>query len=266
MQSQVQVTDAQIKQQQAAVHLAQINVSHTTITSPIDGVVVSRQVDVGQTVAASLSAPTLFTIANDLRQMQVMANIDEADIGSINQVSKVTFAVDAFPGMTFEGKINQIRLNSTVVQNVVTYSVVVSVENPEQKLRPGMTANLTFIIAERDNVIKIPNAAFRFSPQGGGRSGGGNSNSGAGRNRNAPPLSEENQNAEDAQKITPATSPVLPGQTRIVWTLDANKQPQRHIVKIGITDGNATEMVEGDLTGRCGGNYRRNNVGNDKDG
>lgn len=252
MQSQIQVTEAQIKQQQAAVNLAKINVSHTTITSPIDGVVVSRQVDVGQTVAASLSAPTLFTIANDLREMQVLANIDEADIGSLNQANKVTFAVDAFPGITFEGKINQIRLNSTVVQNVVTYTVVVSVDNPDQKLRPGMTANLTFIIAERDNVIKIPNAAFRFSPQG-GRTRGGNSNSnggggnGGGRNRNAPPLSEENQNGEEADRITPSTAPVLPGQTRVVWTLDANKQPKRHIVKIGITDGSATEMVEGDL-------------------
>ena len=244
MQSQVQVTEAQIKQQQAAVNLARINLSHTTITSPIDGVVVSRQVYVGQTVAASLSAPTLFTIANDLRQMQVMANIDEADIGSINQASKVSFTVDAFPGSSFEGKINQMRLNSTVVQNVVTYSVVVSVDNPDQKLKPGMTASLTFIISERDNVVKIPNSAFRVTPARGSGGGGGGGNRG---NRNAPPLSEENQNAEAAAEVTPPTAPVLPGQTRIIWTVDANKVLHRHKIKIGISDGTATEMVEGDL-------------------
>lgn len=246
MQSQTQSAQAEIKQATAALKLAQINLSHTTITSPINGVVVSRQIDVGQTVAASLSAPTLFTIANDLTQMQVLANIDEADIGAINQASKVTFEVDAFPGQTFEGTINQMRLNSTVVQNVVTYSVVVNVNNPDQKLKPGMTANLTFIIAERDNVIKIPNAAFRFSPQRGSR--GTRSGNGSARNQNAPPLAEENPDAEaEADKISPPTSPVLPGQTRIVWTLDANKQPQRHQVKIGISDGTSTEMVEGDL-------------------
>ena len=116
----MQNAQAQIKQTTAALHLAQINLSHTTITSPINGVVVSRQVDVGQTVAASLSSPTLFTIAADLRLMQVMANIDEADIGAINQANKVSFTVDAFPGESFEGTIKQMRLNATTVQNVVT--------------------------------------------------------------------------------------------------------------------------------------------------
>lgn len=244
MASQVQVANAQIDQNKAALKLARINLQHTTITSPINGVVVSRQVDVGQTVAASLSAPTLFTIANDLTQMQVIANIDEADIGSIDQANKVNFTVDAFPGVTFNGTINQMRLNAQTVQNVVTYNVVVNVDNPEQKLKPGMTANLTFIIAQRDGVLKIPNSAFRFVPQRPGRvPGGGNTNRDRVQNR---PQVTEDQEPETAA-ISPPTSPVLPGQTRLVWTLDENKKPQRHRVKIGITDGVSTEMVEGDL-------------------
>jgi HlyD family secretion protein len=244
MQAQVQSTQAQIKQSRAALSLAQINLSHTTITSPINGVVVSRQVDVGQTVAASLSSPTLFTIANDLRQMQVMANIDEADIGAINQANKVTFSVDAYPGQTFEGNIRQMRLNAITVQNVVTYNVVVNVENPEQKLKPGMTADLTFVIAKRDNVIKIPNAAFRYVPAS-VSNGAQRANSNSGRRQDSPQI-DANANSERTN-ITRATSPVLEGQTRIIWTLDQNKQPQRHEVKIGISDGTATEMVEGDI-------------------
>ncbi len=241
-ESQVLISQAQIKQTKAALHLAQINLSHTTITSPINGVVVSRQIDVGQTVAASLSAPTLFTIANDLTQMQVMSNIDEADIGSVSQANKVTFSVDAFPGETFEGTIRQMRLNATTVQNVVTYSVIVNVENPQQKLKPGMTADLTFVIARRDNVIKIPNAAFRYFPAA-VANGAQNSNS---NRRLGTRATDDNSNAEGA-RISRSTTPVLAGQTRIVWVLDQYKQPQQREVKIGISDGTATEMVEGDL-------------------
>jgi HlyD family secretion protein len=163
--AQVQQARAQVQQSQAALRLAEVNLSHTTISSPIDGVVVSRNVDVGQTVAASLSAPTLFTIANDLTQMQVIASIDQADIGSINSNNRVVFTVDAFPGENFQGTINQIRLNAVNVQNVVTYNVVIDVKNPELKLKPGMTTNLTFAIAERNDALKLPNAALRFRPQ-----------------------------------------------------------------------------------------------------
>ena len=141
-QAQVQQAEAQVQQAQAALSLAQVNLSHTTITSPIDGVVVSRDINVGQTVAASLSAPTLFTIANDLTKMQVIANIDQADIGLVEQAKTATFGVDAFPGKEFKGTIQQMRLNPVNVQNVVTYNVVLDVDNPEQKLKPGMTANL----------------------------------------------------------------------------------------------------------------------------
>src|SRR5262249_12100067 len=165
-EAQVKQAEAQIQQIQAALKMAEVNLSYTTIRSPIDGVVVSRNVDKGQTVAASLQAPTLFTIANDLTQMQVIANIDQADIGVINQSNRVNFTVDAFPGSNFGGTISQIRLNPQNVQNVVTYNVVIDVQNPELKLKPGMTANLTMTIAERQDVLKIPNAAMRFRPQG----------------------------------------------------------------------------------------------------
>ena len=165
-EAQVKQARAQVQQTEAALKLAEVNLSHTTITSPIDGVVVSRNVDKGQTVAASLSAPTLFTIANDLTQMQVIANIDQADIGVINQSNRVNFTVDAFPGLSFGGTINQIRLNPQNVQNVVTYNVVIDVRNPDLKLKPGMTANLTMTIAERQDALKIPNAAMRFRPHG----------------------------------------------------------------------------------------------------
>src|SRR5436189_178764 len=181
-----QTAEAQVQQAAAALQLAEVNLTHATITSPIDGVVVSRDVNVGQTVAASLSAPTLFTIANDLTKMQVIANIDQADIGLVENAKSVKFSVDAFPGKDFDGKIEQMRLNPQNVQNVVTYNVVIDVDNPEQKLKPGMTANLTVTIDERNNVLKVPNAALRFMPPNttAQRSGGGNGNGQARRQQN----------------------------------------------------------------------------------
>lgn len=190
-QAAVKQAQAQVQQSEASLRLAEVNLSHTTISSPIDGVVVSRNVDVGQTVAASMSAPTLFTIANDLMQMQVIANIDQADIGVINSANKIGFTVDAFPGQTFSGTISQIRLNPVNTQNVVTYNVVIDVSNPDLKLKPGMTANLTITIAERQNVLKVPNSALRFRPAdmtpekmrelfSGGRDGGGGGGGNAG--------------------------------------------------------------------------------------
>ena len=155
---------ARVKQAEAQVRLAEVNLNYTVITSPTDGVVVSRNVDVGQTVAASLSAPTLFVIAHDLTHMQVVANVDEADIGHIGPESDVTFTVDSFPGEGFQGVIDQFRLNPVVTQNVVTYSVIVNVDNPELKLRPGMTANATFTVAEAGDALRLPNAALRFWP------------------------------------------------------------------------------------------------------
>lgn len=162
--SQLRAAEAQLEQAKAAYDLAQVNYEHTIITSPIDGIVVARAVDVGQTVAASLSSPTLFTIANDLAKMQVEATVDEADIGKIRVGEKATFTVDAFPDDLFEGTVAQVRLSPTTVQNVVTYTVIVSVENTQSKLMPGMTANTTFHVEERQAVLRVPNAALRFQP------------------------------------------------------------------------------------------------------
>ncbi len=155
---------AQIKQAEAELELAQVNLNHTRITAPVNGIVISRNVDVGQTVAASLQAPTLFTIAQDLTDMQVETNVSEADIGRVHIGQPATFTVDAFPQLTFQGKVTEIRNAPQTIQNVVTYNVIVQVKNPDLKLRPGMTANVSILVAHRDNVLKIPNAALRFRP------------------------------------------------------------------------------------------------------
>jgi HlyD family secretion protein len=165
-EAQLQASRAQVKQKQAAVQQARVDLEHTTIRAPVNGVVVSRQVDVGQTVAASLQAPTLFTIAQDLTKMQVETSVDEADIGRIKLDDTATFTVDAFPGETFRGRVTQIRKAAQVVQNVVTYTVVVAVENPGGRLLPGMTANVRLVVAEKPSVLKVPNAALRFRPPG----------------------------------------------------------------------------------------------------
>src|SRR6266568_1907857 len=254
-QAQVQAAEAQVQQAAAALQLAEVNLAHTTITSPIDGIVVSRDVSVGQTVAASLSAPTLFTIANDLTKMQVIANIDQADIGLVENAKAVKFSVDAFPGKDFDGKIEQMRLNPQNVQNVVTYNVVIDVDNPDQKLKPGMTANLTITIDERNNVLKVPNAALRFTPQDATaqRTGSGNSNgqgrrqSGANGSGNGRPEGAPGSGSGNDVQFAPPTAPVLAGQTRIIWVADQNGTPQRRRIKVGLSDGVSTEVVEGNL-------------------
>jgi HlyD family secretion protein len=262
-QAQVQQAEAQVQQAQAALSLAEINLTHTTIQSPIDGIVVSRDVDVGQTVAASLSAPTLFTIANNLTEMQVIANIDQADIGLVETAKSVLFTVDAFPADNFNGKIQQIRINPVNTQNVVTYNVVIDVSNPEEKLKPGMTTNLIFTIDERNNVLKVPNAALRFRPQDASAISGSNSqgsrrgrqgaaNAGgtaAGQSpQGAGPGSTQGSAQDNNQSnFAPPTAPVLAGQTRVVWVLGADGKPQARRIKVGLTDGVSTEVVEGNL-------------------
>src|ERR1041384_3587705 len=266
-QAQILNAEAQVQQAQAALQLAEINLQHLTITSPIDGIVVSRNVDVGQTVAASLSAPTPFTIPQSLTQMQVIANIDQADIGLVEQAKGATFTVDAFPGQEFKGTIEQMRLNPQTAQNVVTYNVVIDVSNPEEKLKPGMTANLTITIDERNNVLKVPNAALRYMPQAGtgqrSQNGNGGFGQGQGGRRNAGQqgassngAATEGGNATDTSNaqgdgargnFAPPTAPVLAGQTRRIWVLGADGKPQPRRIKIGLTDGSSTEVVEGDL-------------------
>ena len=156
--------EANVKIKQGALDKARADLEHCTITSPIDGVVISRSVDVGQTVAASLQAPVIFAIANDLAKMQIDANVAEADVGVVKIDQNVDFTVDAFPMETFHGKVVQVRNAPITVQNVVTYDTVIGVSNPELKLKPGMTANVSIIVAHKDDVLQIKNAALRYRP------------------------------------------------------------------------------------------------------
>jgi HlyD family secretion protein len=282
--AQIEQSKAQVAQAEAALNQARVNLDYTDIRSPVDGVVISRNVDVGQTVAASLQAPTLFIIAGDLSKMQLNASVDEADIGSISGVEQVHFTVDAFPNRNFVGHISEIRLEPLSVQNVVTYSVIVNVDNDRLELKPGMTANLTFTVAEKDNVLRLPNAALRYTPPGqsreaGARNGGNGQRepgAAAARPPDAPAAQPSARSGERAavppsassrqRTATAATVELAPGQfwkpgdkiqfpapdlarTRpaVVWTLDASRQPQRHRLELGITDGTATEVVSGDL-------------------
>ena len=215
-QAELQGARDQVEQKEAALTQAQINLDHTTIRSPVDGVVVNRAVDVGQTVAATLQAPTLFTIAQDVTLMQVETSVDEADIGRIRADTPVTFTVDAFPGETFTGTVSQIRKAPQVAQNVVTYIVVVAVANPTGKLLPGMTANVKFVTAQKDNVLKVPNAALRFRPPG-------------------------------AAVSTPESASGKPGRLATVWILGADRRPAPIQLTLGITDGTFTEVVRGEL-------------------
>lgn len=210
-QANIQASEAAVAQARAARQQAQVNLAYTTITSPIDGTVVSRAVDVGQTVAASLQAPTLFTIAENLSKMQVDTNVAEADVGKLSDGMEANFSVDAFPNRVFKGHIRQIRYAPQVVQNVVTYDAVIDVANDELLLRPGMTANVTFIYARADDALRVPNAALRFRA--------------------------------DAELMRKVTKPE-PGN-RIVWVLDSDA-PTPVTVKVGLSDGSVT-VVEGEL-------------------
>ena len=163
-EAQVRSSEAQVAQARAALRQTEVNLENTVITAPIDGIVLSRSVDVGQTVAASMQAPTLFVLAANLTRMQVLANLDESDIGRIAQGQAVTFTVDAHPGRTFQGVVAQIRLQPQTVQNVVTYSVLVDAPNRDLLLKPGMTANVTIEVARRDDALRVPVAALRFRP------------------------------------------------------------------------------------------------------
>jgi HlyD family secretion protein len=227
----LQMAREQVEQKQAALAQAQINLDHTTIRSPLDGVVVNRAVDVGQTVAATLQAPTLFTIAQDLTKMQVETSVDEADIGRIRPDTPVTFTVDAFPGETFTGEVSQIRKAPQVAQNVVTYTIVVAVANPSGTLVPGMTANVRFVTARKSAVLKVPNMALRFRPPG---------------------VDGQIPSGAPGPGASPVRPPVdkRPGAAAIsglVWVAGRDGRPVAVPVTLGITDGASTEVVGGDL-------------------
>jgi HlyD family secretion protein len=239
-EAQLKAADAQVTQARAALSQSQVNLQKTVIASPIDGIVISRSVDVGQTVAASLQAPTLFTLAADLTHMQLKASIDESDLGNIREGQPVTFRVDAYPNQVFNGVVQQVRLNPVVEQNVVTYATMVSAPNPELKLKPGMTANLSVEVARRDNVLRVPSTALRFKPAanvlaalGGGASQGSTARAAAG-STVAKPVG-----------TTGASRPAAANQGT-VWVYE-NATLQAKTVKTGIADGTFTEIVEGPL-------------------
>ena len=292
-EAQVQQASAQVQQKAAQVKVATTNLNYTKIYAPIDGTVINRAVDVGQTVAASLQAPTLFTIAQDLTKMLVYAKTDESDVGRIRPGQPVTFKVDAFPNETFRGQVQEVRMNATVVQNVVTYDTIVAFDNPDRKLFPGMTAYVTIPVARAEDVLKIPNGALRFKPAldakdlaalcekygvTGGVCGGG------GRAQNAS--SDSPQNGGSMSVVTAAKaaagaqgqSGAQPNQgggqrahgggygsgaaqqSNIVWKLLPDKTLEPVKITTGITDFTFTELKSGEIkegdalvTGSTGG-------------
>src|SRR5216117_3049673 len=237
--------EAQVSQKEAAVNVAQTNLNYTVIRSPIDGTVVARNVDVGQTVAASLQAPTIFTIAQDLTKMLVYAKTDESDVGNIKAGKPVTFNVDAFPKETFHGVVSQVRMNATTVQNVVTYDTIVEFANPELKLFPGMTAYVTIPVATVQNVLKLPNTALRYKPpmepeevlalyrRYGMEGGDRKSASDAAAAAEAPQTADGGQNRPRASR----------SNTAIVWKLHADNSMEPVKVSLGITDHSYTEVT-----------------------
>ena len=201
-----------VKVQQQSVQKAQTNLGYATILAPIDGVVLSKEVEEGQTVASAMTTPTLFIIAQDLTNMRVIADIDEADIGGVVEGQRVSFTVDAFPDDRFEGAVTQVRQQATTESNVVTYEVVISAPNNDLKLKPGLTANVTIYTMEKNNVLAVPSKALRFMPN--------------------EAISNEDQTIEDCQAINK------------VWTLDGNTF-KAHAVEVGTTNGVVTEIVNG---------------------
>ena len=231
---------AQVAQVSALVEKDRTNLGNSVIRSPVSGVVVSREVDVGQTVAASFQTPTLFKIAQDLAKMQINSSYAEADIGNLKEGQKATFRVDAFPNRNFRGAVKQVRLNPTTVQNVVTYDVVIAVDNPDQILMPGMTAYVNIVVAQRKDALLVPNAALRFRPadaaKPAARAPGANAGkSGEGRREGREGRKEGREGRERGQ-----------GRSGTVYVLE-NGQPKAVKVEIGITDNRMTEITGGEL-------------------
>ncbi len=231
----VEQAKGQLAQARASLDQARTNLRYTDIISPTDGVVISRAVNVGQTVAASLQAPIIFTIAQDLRAMEVHTNVAESDIGRLQPDMRVTFTVDAYPGEPFRGKIRDIRNAPQVVQNVVTYDAVIDVANEELKLKPGMTATVSVVTDRRDDVLSVPNAALRFRPEGMGPPGAG-----AQRAQGAGGAGNRQRRGSDGE------GPPSAQAQRTVYVL-VNGKPEPRQVTTGITDGRVTEITGGEL-------------------
>jgi HlyD family secretion protein len=254
-----QEAEAAVTQANAALAQATTNLKYTRIQSPIDGVVIDRAYDVGQTVAASFQAPTLFQIAQDLRKMQVQADVDQSDIGRIQVGQPARFTVDSFPDREFRGRISQIRLNATVAQNVVTYPVMIEVDNPDETLKPKTTANVTIEVATVAGVLRIPNAALRFKPDSSAKIAGGSTTTSSGRTSTTATTSTTGteQAAEQmgqrhrgmrgagAWMQGGGTSKGKAGQN--IYILDGDNTIKAVWIRPGITDGHYTQIVAGDL-------------------
>jgi HlyD family secretion protein len=233
-QAAIEQAKAQVNQKEAGVTVAKTNLAYTTIRSPIDGIVVARNVDVGQTVAASLQAPTIFNIAQDLTKMQLYAKTDESDVGRIKLGQKVTFKVDAYPKDVFRGTVSQKRMNATTVQNVVTYDTIIDFDNGELKLFPGMTAYVTIPVATVEEGLKVPNTALRFRPS---------LSAGEVRTLYAKyGIDDVSQPAASPSAETSAGRAPA-GETAVVWKLRADKTLEPLAISIGITDHAYTEVV-----------------------
>jgi HlyD family secretion protein len=245
--AQYDMARAQVQQAAAALRQAETNLRYTKIVSPIDGIVVDRQYDVGQTVAASFQAPTLFSIAQDLTKMQVQADVDQSDIGRVQVGQPARFTVDAYPEEEFRGRIAQMRLNAQVNQNVVSYPVIIEVPNPGERLRPKMTANVTIDVAQVRDVLRIPNAALRFKPdteEGGGGRAAANTSAGQGAERAA-------WAAGDRRGGVAGAAGAMGGRhdkkMQTIYILGANNKLQPVQIRTGISDGRFTQIVEGNL-------------------
>jgi HlyD family secretion protein len=243
-ESQWKAARAQVAQAQAALSQVLTNLRYTKIHSPIEGVVVDRQYDVGQTVAASFQAPTLFQIAQDLTRMQVQADVDQSDIGRVQVGHVARFTVDAYPDEEFRGRISQIRYNAQVNQNVVTYPVILEVANPEGRLRPKMTANVNIDVASVQNVLRVPNAALRFRPPTDEKSSGG---SGGDAMQRAARSGQGGGPAGAAAQLPGGRRRGGAAKTQQVYILDAAKKPVPVEVRTGISDGRFTQIVSGNL-------------------
>ena len=259
-QAKASLTSARINLQRAKQNLA-----YTNIYSPIDGVVVERTMDVGQTVAASFSAPQLFVIANDLSRMQILASVDESDIGKIQAGQPVTFTVQSFPDRQFTGSVEQVRLNSTTLNNVVSYTAVVTVSNEDGKLLPGMTASVKLVTASADDVLTVPSTALRFTPPEGAKTNtpvrpnrpAGDSAAAPTAVASGPPAGGPpaggfggfpgGPGGANAPR-RPRTTGTQPGSMARLWTVDANGTLTPHFVKLGISDGQKTQINSRDLT------------------
>jgi HlyD family secretion protein len=244
-QAQVKQAAAQVNLKAAAVQVAKTNLDHTIIRSPIDGIVVARNVDVGQTVAASLQAPTLFNIAQDLTKMQVDTQTDESDVGNIKVGQETTFTVDAYPNQTFHGKVVQIRLNPTTVQNVVTYDTVIAFDNPQMRLFPGMTAYVSLPVATAQNVLEVPNTALRFKPDMKPEQlRAVYEKYGIHPLSSAAPSGSANASKPASGSSPNAAAHVPRHDVSVIWKLAGDKSLQPVLVRTGITDHTDTEVAQ----------------------